>query len=170
MDKGLVHLYWGEGKGKTTAAMGLALRALGSGLRVVVVQFLKSGTSGELRPLEQLGAAVYSGKAELKFTSQMTEDERTKTRAMQTANLKSALELPCDLLILDEACAAWQLDMVDQTLLQRAVYDRPQNCEVVLTGREPADWMRRVADYSTEMRCHKHPYQQGIKARKGVEF
>lgn len=170
MDKGLVHLYWGEGKGKTTAAMGLALRALGSGQRVVVVQFLKSGTSGELGPLRQLGATVYSGKAAMKFTSQMTEAERAETRAMQTAHLQEALTMPCDLLILDEACAAWQLDLVDRALLRQAVDDRPEHCEVVLTGREPAGWMRQAADYSTEMRCHRHPYQQGIRARKGVEF
>lgn len=170
MDKGLVHLYWGEGKGKTTAAMGLALRALGHGLRVVVVQFLKSGTSGELDPLERLGAAVWSGKAGMKFVSQMTGQEQAETRAMQTAHLQSALETPCDLLILDEACAAWQMDMVDRDLLRRAVCGRPQGREVVLTGREPADWMRQAADYSTELRCHRHPYQRGVKARKGVEF
>lgn len=170
MDKGLVHLYWGEGKGKTTAAMGLALRALGCGLRVVVVQFLKSGTSGELTPLRQLGATVYSGKAGMKFAAQMTDLERMETKKMQTAHLRCALETPCDLLILDEACAAWQKDLVDRALLRQAVCERPEYREVVLTGREPADWMRQAADYSTEMRCHRHPYQQGIRARKGVEF
>lgn len=170
MDKGLVHLYWGEGKGKTTAAMGLALRALGSGLNVTLVQFLKSGQSAELEPLRRLGAKVYSGKAGTKFVSQMTQAEKADTRKLQNELLQKALARPCDLLILDEACAAWQLDMVEKELLQRTILQRPAGRETVLTGREPALWMREAADYCTEMRCVKHPYQQGIAARKGVEF
>lgn len=169
MNNGLIHLYWGEGKGKTTAAMGLALRALGRGKRVTVVQFLKEGTSGELEPLRQLGAVVYSGGCG-KFVSQMTPEEKQEANLQNTARLKNALASPCDLLILDEACAAWQRDMVDQQLLQSAVLERPADREVVLTGREPAPWMAEAAHYSTEMRCHRHPYQEGIPARAGVEF
>lgn len=170
MDEGRVHLYWGEGKGKTTAAMGLALRALGQGLSVTVVQFLKSGESGELEPLRRLGAAVFSGEGGAKFVSQMTPAERAGARARHDESLRLALERPCDLLILDEACAAWRLDMVDGALLKRAVLKRPGSREVVLTGREPADWMLAAADYSTEMRCHRHPFQQGVRARRGVEY
>ena len=102
-DLGLVHLYWGEGKGKTTAAMGLALRALGHGRKVTVVQFLKNGSSGELAPLRALGAAVYAGKTGTKFASQMTPEERAQERANQDACLARALEAPCDLVLLDEA-------------------------------------------------------------------
>lgn len=171
MHNGLVHLYWGEGKGKTTAAMGLALRALGAGQRVTVVQFLKSGASSELAPLRAAGAAVYAGKAAGgKFVFQMDEAEKAATRAIQTQNLRRALESPCDLLILDEACAACRLDMVDPALLRSAVLHRPAGREVVLTGRDPAPWMQQAADYSTEMRCHRHPYERGIAARKGVEY
>ena len=169
-DLGLVHLYWGEGKGKTTAAMGLALRALGHGRKVTVVQFLKNGSSGELAPLRALGAAVYSGKTGTKFASQMTPEERAQERANQDACLARALEAPCDLLLLDEACAAWQLGMADPDLLRRAVLERPAGREVVLTGRDPAPWMQEAADYSTEMRCHRHPYARGVQAREGVEF
>jgi len=170
MDKGLIHLYWGEGKGKTTAAMGLALRALGRGYRVTVVQFLKDGASGELESLRRLGAAVYSGKSCDKFFARMTREERQETAQQETDHLRKALEIPCDLLILDEACAAWRLDMVDRELLKRAVLERPEGREVVLTGREPAPWMLEAAHYSTEMKCHRHPYQEGISAREGVEF
>lgn len=170
MDKGLVHLYCGPGKGKTTAAMGLALRALGQGMQVTVVQFLKSGTSGELAPLRQLGANVFSGKAGTKFVSQMTVEEKKATREMQTTHLRQAMELHCDMLILDEACAAVQLQMVDEELLRQAVLDRPESREVVLTGREPAEWMLSAADYVTEMQCRRHPYDRGITARKGVEY
>lgn len=167
---GLVHLYWGEGKGKTTAAMGLALRVLGAGRKVVIVQFLKGADTGEVPLLRGLGAVVLRGKAGQKFVSQMSEEEKAASRRMQTENLRAALAQQADLLILDEACAAWQLDMVDRALLRRAVEQKPAGQELVLTGRDPADWMRDAADYSTEMRCHRHPYEKGITARKGVEF
>lgn len=170
MKQGLIHLYWGEGKGKTTAAMGLALRALGAGKSVVIVQFLKSGDSGEVPLLRRLGAEIYRGKGSPQFVSQMNEQERAKTRALQTEHLQKAMARGADLLILDEACAVWQKEMVDRALLRRAVLEKPAAQELVLTGRAPADWMREVADYSTEMRCCRHPYQQGIRARKGVEF
>ena len=101
-ERGLVHLYWGEGKGKTTAAMGLAVRALGRGMKVSIVQFLKNGDSGELAPLRELGAAVYSGGAD-KFVFQMTPEEKVQAKAAQTDNLRRALEEACGLLILDEA-------------------------------------------------------------------
>ncbi len=167
---GLVHLYWGEGKGKTTAAMGLALRSLGAGRKVVVVQFLKGGPSGEIPLLEQLGARVFRGKAGQKFTFQMTEAERAETKALQTEHLRRALALEADLLVLDEACAAWQKDLADRDLLEQAVLEKPEVQEVVLTGRNPPDWMGEAADYITEMKCHRHPFEQGIPAREGVEF
>ena len=165
---GLVHLYWGAGKGKTTAAMGLALRALGAGRRVAVVQFLKGRDSGEIPLLEGLGAQVFRGKAGTKFSFQMTGAEKAETRALQTDHLRLALD--AELLVLDEACAAWQTDLIDRDLLRAAVLDRPEGREVVLTGREPPEWMREAADYVTEMRCHRHPFEQGVPARKGVEF
>ena len=170
MELGMVHLYWGEGKGKTTAAMGLALRALGNGCRVVVVQFLKGTDTGEIPLLRQLGAEVYRGKAGQKFVFQMNDAEKAATRALQNENLRAALARPADLLVLDEACAAWELNMVDRQLLEQAVRERPAGQEIVLTGRKPAPWMEELADYSTEMHCWRHPYEKGVKARKGVEF
>ena len=164
------HLYWGDGKGKTTAAAGIALRALAAGQRVVIVQFLKSGLSGEITLLRSLGAVVYSGKAGTKFVSQMTEAEKADTRRLNNENLRRALDERCDMLILDEICAAWQLDMADRELMRSTVLNAPDSMEVIMTGRDPADWMRDAADYDTEMRCHRHPYERGIKARKGVEL
>lgn len=168
--RGLIHLYWGEGKGKTTAAIGLALRALGAGRRVVIVQFLKGRQTGEIPLLEKLGAQVFRGKVGLKFSFQMGGEERAETKTLQTENLRRALELPCDLLVLDEACAAFEKDLVDRELLRQAVLEKPAGQELVLTGRRPAEWMLEAADYSTEMRCHRHPFTQGIPAREGVEF
>ena len=170
----MIHLYCGDGKGKTTAAMGLALRAIGHGKRVAVVQFLKNGKSGELAPLKLLGAFVLS-----------------ETRHLNDENLKKALAFPCDVLILDEVCAACRLGMVDEDLLRDYVTgnrgrrdsefntasegeDIPDNLrnipEVVLTGREPAQWMLDAADYITEMKAERHPYEHGVRAREGIEF
>ena len=170
MSEGLVHLYWGDGKGKTTAAMGLALRALGQGKKVAVLQFMKDGSSGEIRMLEHLGAAVFAGKTGGGFVRRMSEEERALVRGRQDALLRTILERDDELVVLDEACAAWRMEMVDRELLMRAVQERPAWQEIVLTGREPADWMLEAADYSTEMRCDKHPLTRGIKARRGVEF
>ena len=170
MDKGLVHLYCGDGKGKTTAAMGLALRALGQGMQVVVVQFLKNGTSGELEPLRTLGATVFSGEPGAKFTFQMNAEEKAQATKENNARLAEALQQPCDLLILDEICAARNSGMLDEALAKQAVLERPQHREVVLTGRNPEAWMAEAADYITEMQPRRHPYEQGIPARKGIEF
>ena len=170
MEQGLLHLYWGDGKGKTTAAMGLALRALGCGRRVTVVQFLKGGPSGEIGPLERLGAKVYRGEAGQKFVFQMTEAEKAAARALQDANLAAALAGPADLLVLDEAGSAWELDMVDRALLKRAVLERPFGQECVLTAHAAPEWMLAAADYCTEMRCVRHPYQKGVAARRGIEY
>ena len=167
---GLVHLYYGDGKGKTTAAMGLALRALGSGKRVAVLQFLKGGQSGEIPLLEQLGAKLYRGKAGQKFVFQMNDAEKAETRALQNANLAAAMAEPADLLVLAEAGSAWELDMVDKALLQQAVLQRPAGQECVLTAHAAPQWMLDAADYVTEMKCLRHPYQKGIAARKGIEY
>ena len=170
MENGLLHLYYGDGKGKTTAAMGLALRAIGSGKRVVIVQFLKGSTSGEIPMLEQLGAQIYRGKAGQKFVFQMNDAEKAATRALQNENLQKAMAQPADLLILDEAGSAWELDMVDKDLLQQAVRARPAGQECVLTAHRPPQWMLDEADYVTEMKCRRHPYQKGVAARKGIEY
>ena len=165
----MLHLYWGNGKGKTTAAMGLALRALGHGRRVVIVQFLKDGTSGEIAPLRAAGAAVYACP-NAKFTWLMDEADKAAAREASARALGRALAEPFDLLVLDEACAALKSSILDETLLRRAVAFAKNGREVVLTGRDPAPWLQDAADYSTEMRAHRHPYADGVAAREGVEY
>lgn len=165
----MLHLYWGNGKGKTTAAMGLALRALGHGRRVVIVQFLKDGTSGEIAPLRAAGAAVYACP-NAKFTWLMYEADKAAAREASARALGQALAEPFDLLVLDEACAALKSGILDEALLRRAVAFAKNGREVVLTGRDPAPWLQDAADYSTEMRAHRHPYADGVAAREGVEY
>lgn len=171
----MIHIYHGDGKGKTTAAMGLALRALGHGWRVCVVQFLKDGTSGEVRMLATLpGSTVIACPTGGRFTFQMTAAELAAARERQEAALARARVLfesgACDLLVLDEV-----LDAVGTgTLAEASLLDAARACdgqvELVLTGRGPSPELVELADYVTEMRCEKHPYQQGVTAREGVEW
>ena len=151
----MLHLYWGDGKGKTTAAMGLALRALGHGRRVVILQFLKDGSSGEIEMLRRCGAAVYACP-NAKFTWLMTDAERAEARRTNTRTLQTILQ--------------GSNDLVEEALLREAAARAEQGAEVALTGREPAAWMQDAADYSTELRAVKHPYTRGIAAREGVEY
>ena len=120
--------------------------------------------------LEQLGATVYRGKAGQKFVFQMNDAEKAATQALQDRNLTVAMAQEADLLVLDEAGSAWELDMVDKDLLRRAVLQRPAGQECVLTAHAAPQWMLDAADYVTEMKCIRHPYQKGIAARKGVEY
>lgn len=165
----MLHIYYGDGKGKTTAAMGLALRALGHGKNVVILQFLKDGSSGEIALLRRAGAAVLACP-NAKFTWQMTDAEKHDARASNDAALQQVLAGAFDLLVLDEACAALRAGLVDEALLQAAAARGKADAEVVMTGRGPADWMTAQADYATEMRAVKHPYTQGVPAREGVEY
>ncbi|MDF3005955.1 MAG: cob(I)yrinic acid a,c-diamide adenosyltransferase [Oscillospiraceae bacterium] len=175
MEKGLVHLYYGDGKGKTTAALGLALRALGCGRRVVLVQFLKNTPCGELTALAcHDGMTVLRGKAGAHFTFAMTEEERTKTKEIHESNLTQAMGLAqkgqCDLLILDEVTDALQTGLLDEELLRQAVLKKADGLELVMTGHHAIGWLVQAADYVTEMKKCKHPFDRGIPAREGVEF
>ena len=173
------HLYWGDGKGKTTAAMGTALRALAAGWDVLVVQFLKGSTSGEITLLEQLGARIRRENPTGKFVFQMDDKEKQVTRVAADALLSSVAGERADLVILDEAVGAVAAGVLDEQLLQQTLEqwrnsESVQNDalppEIIMTGRNPAQWMHEWADYDTEMRAIKHPYEQGICAREGIEW
>jgi cob(I)alamin adenosyltransferase len=175
---GLIHLYCGDGKGKTTCAMGLALRAAGRDIPVVVAQFLKSEDSGERLALRKLpGVTLLLLPQQVTFTFRMTEEEKKEAKAQSAARLREAKGLawelgkhgPC-LLILDEICAAVSTGMIEEEEVEQLLDTRPQGLEVVLTGRNPAPGLVQRADYVTEMQMNKHPYQQGIAARRGIEY
>lgn len=165
---GYVHFYYGDGKGKTTAAMGLALRALGHALPVTVVQFLKDGGSGECAMLEKLGARVVAGKAAPGFVFSMTDVQKAATRALHDGYLEKNL-INGGLLVLDEVGDALSLGMLDQQKLL-ALLDHRGETEIVLTGHAPVDCLMARADYITEMKAHRHPYEKGIPAREGIEY
>lgn len=171
-ETGLIHLYCGDGKGKTTAAMGLCLRALGAGFTVYLMQFLKDGTSSELAALCAFsGLHLLPCPAVEKFTFQMNEEEKKTCKRNQTNALHSAVEqaVHADVLILDEVLGAISTGMLEEQALLDFLKGKPPHLEVVLTGRNPSEKLLELADYVTEMKPHKHPYERGIAARKGIE-
>ena len=173
---GLTHIYYGNGKGKTTAALGLALRAAGCGRSVVIVQFLKDWKSGELNSLELLhNVTVLRGKASGGvFVHEMSDEQKAETKSIHDKNLKTALEKEkngqCDLLVLDEAIDAYMLGVLDVELFEGLLKNKPEALELVITGHNPDARLLDLADYVTEMVKRKHPYDSGVAARRGVEF
>ncbi len=172
--KGLIHYYYGYGKGKTTAAFGLAARALGRGMRVVAVQFLKSEPSGEVDFFANIeGMTILRGKAGGKFAFQMNEEEKRQTLAIHAGHFDEALKAvaagQCDLLILDEVSDAIKLGLMGEEKLFDFLRNKPDTLEVVMTGHDAIPDFIALADYATEMRKEKHPYDRGIAARTGIE-
>ena len=169
---GLVHLYCGDGKGKTTAAAGLALRCIGAGKRVLFVQFFKDGSSSELPPLRSLGADILICSTQRGFWWNMDAQTRKEATADYTMLLREALARAGDygLLVLDEAVSACNHGAIPEEELLAFLDSRPPETEVVITGRDPSPALRERADYITEMRMRRHPYEQGVAARKGIEY
>ncbi|MBR4443167.1 MAG: cob(I)yrinic acid a,c-diamide adenosyltransferase [Clostridia bacterium] len=171
-----LHVYAGEGKGKTTAAMGLALRSLGHGNRVLVAQFMKKGNSGELAALRTFENAVTITAEPVKgFTFRMSEDELSLTRAQQTAFARRAAEKIADwqpaTVVLDELGMALALNLVDETEARRLIDAALASGETVVTGRSAPVWLAERADYLSRIMAEKHPYAaEGLPARKGVEW
>ena len=172
-DTGLLHVYWGDGKGKTTAAVGLAVRQTGQNGRVVFAQFLKNGRSGELSVLKQLeGVALCCDCTASKFVAKMTPEERAEYARRCREQLRQAFDLAQtrDMLVLDEALDACELGMLEQAELLALLDGRPAGLEVVVTGHSLPQEIARRAGYITQMQSQRHPYDRGIKARRGVEY
>jgi len=176
MSQGLTHYYFGRGKGKTTAALGLALRAAGCGKNVVIVQFLKDWKCGELGSLGYIpNISVFRGKSSGgAYVRDMSDEEKAETKNIHEHNLQKAIELvekgDCDLLILDEAADACALEVLDKGMLEKLVLEKPEQLELVVTGHGTDPLLLEKADYVTEMVKHKHPFDKGVPARRGVEF
>lgn len=173
-DRGLVHLYVGGGKGKTTAAAGLAMRYLGGGGSVLFCQFLKGRSSGELAPLERLGAEVRRADSNTKFFFQLDEAEKAASRAAHGRCLEDAAADAAagrfGLIVLDEVVDAVNCGAVEQEALLALLEKRAPGVEVVLTGRNPSPAITAAADYHTEFVCRAHPYQKGVASRPGIEY
>jgi len=174
--KGLIIVYTGPGKGKTTAALGAALRAVGQGLRVLMVQFIKgSWHYGELDAAEMLGKERFTilpmGRGFVKVGEEKPdpEDVRRVEEAWQFASQKLASG-EYDLVILDEINYAISYRMLDPEQVVQALRAKPEMVHVILTGRNAHPSITEVADLVTEMREVKHPYQKGILAQRGIDY
>jgi cob(I)alamin adenosyltransferase len=172
---GCVHIYHGDGKGKTTAAIGLAVRAAGRGLRVRILRLLKTDDSGEVNILNQIpGITVVPCGRCFGFTFRMTPEVKAEAARYYTDMLRAGLQAAqsgeCDLLIVDEYMAAAAAGLVPEQELLDFLDHRPEHLEVVLTGRAPSDDLKCRADYISEVRMEKHPYTRGLAAREGIEY
>lgn len=170
----MLHIYMGEGKGKTTAAFGLALRAAGRGRRVVVAQFLKAENSGERRSMEFVPHVLLLPLPEkIKFVFAMNAQERAECESDCIKLLRDAVTLAekkDSVLVLDELLGALETEILREEDVLACLNELSEGCEVVITGRKAPQSLLERADYITEMKPHRHPYEKGVPAREGVEF
>lgn len=172
LEEGLVHIYTGDGKGKTTAAVGLAVRCIGAGNKVLFVQFMKGMQTSEIEPLKTLGVEVIRRERIKKFIFNMTEEEKLIYKEDQNEIFFHAKE-HCnefDMIVFDEAISAMNTGMLEEEEMLRFLEKKPANLEVVLTGRDPSEKLLEYADYMSEIKAVKHPYENGISARRGIEY
>ena len=175
MELGLIHIYCGDGKGKTTAAMGLGMRAVGREKKVLLTQFLKDNETGELKSIEKLGEnfEIFKGIPVKKFFKFMSAKEQEETKKEHEERFrkitKKAIDENVDLLILDEIIAATNLELVPLDEVIVFLKNKPKGLEVILTGRNPDKKLVELADYVSEIKAVKHPYEKGINSRIGIE-
>ena len=174
---GLGRVQTGDGKGKTTAALGLAMRAWGDGLRVLILQFIKGGqTYGELNTIQTLAEAdgrICVEQCGLGFTQRgtRTEPEHQEAAARAVGKAREAIQSGAwDLIILDEINYAVKFGLIEESEVLGVLDLRPSELHLVLTGRDARPAVLERADLVTEMKMVKHPYQKGIQAQKGIEF
>ena len=170
---GLIHVYYGDGKGKTTAAVGQAIRAAGAGLNVLFFQFMKDNSSSERKVLEQIpNVTCLPGKRHVKFYNQMNSEEKAEYKRYNTRALDEIGKfcVNFDMLVLDEAVCAVDLELLSEKKLIDFLRHKPRGLEVIMTGHHVSDGIFNEADYVTEMTKVKHPYDKGRTAREGLEF
>lgn len=171
--RGLVQVYTGGGKGKTTAAIGLAMRAAGRGLRVLIVQFLKGRDTGELHSLERMAPAiriVQVGTAEFAYPDGASPQRLEMTRRGLRLARRAVRGDDYDLVVLDEALVAADLGFIEVGDLLALIHEKAPNVELVLTGRGAPEAVVAAADLVTRMEEVKHPYRRGVEARCGVDY
>ena len=175
MEKGYIQVYTGDGKGKTTAALGLAMRAVGRGLRVIMFQFLKGSGSGELETAKRLAPEFEIRRFSRpgKFAWQLTNEEKESLRQDSLRLCREVMDCMVagtyDLIILDEIMGAIHYGLLAMEEVCRLVDTKPAGVELVLTGRDAPEEIVKRADLVTEMKAVKHYLSQGVPARIGIE-
>lgn len=173
LERGLVQVYTGNGKGKTSAAFGLALRAAGRGLKVYIIQFIKGGFDyGELYTVDKLPNLTLKAFGRGEFITAKPpdkEDVRLAEQALQLAK-QTVKSGKYDVIILDEVNVALTLKLIDLEEVLKLIQNKPNHVELVLTGRNAPVQVIDASDYVTEMREVKHPYSKGYQSRKGIEY
>ncbi|MBQ8297199.1 MAG: cob(I)yrinic acid a,c-diamide adenosyltransferase [Ruminococcus sp.] len=169
------HIYCGDGKGKTTAALGLAIRAAGAGIKVHIIQFLKGTDTAELTSLEKIdNITIERCDENCPFSFMMNESQKAEISCRHNEMLRNAAALlskkKIQMLVLDEFLDAYNLGLLDRELADSVALRHYETAEIVITGRNPSDAYISEADYISEISALKHPYNRGIPARKGIEF
>lgn len=171
----MVHIYYGDGKGKTTASIGLAARAAGSRMKVLFVQFKKTEFSGERHTLSHTeNISLSFAPIDINSTYEMDNEKKAQAsvvfRKLFNDSIRTVLTQKYDMIVLDEIFSAINAKMISEGELYEFVSNAPKNLEVVLSGNTPSQKLLDLADYVTEMKKVKHPYDQGIQPRFGIEF
>lgn len=169
------HIYYGDGKSKTTAAIGLAVRAAGSKMKVLFVQFLKTEFSGERHILSHTeNVTLTFCPLELKFTFDMDDKEKAQAakifKGIFDNAVTTALTEKYDMVVLDEVFEAINAHMLSESEVYEFITNAPSSMEIVMTGHNPPQKFMDCADYITEFKKIKHPYDRGITGRIGIEF
>jgi cob(I)alamin adenosyltransferase len=171
---GLTHIICGFGKGKTTSAVGCALRARGSGMNVVFVSFMKDGTSSENELMKNAGITLLHCGKHFGFTFEMSQQEKQELTQLHNEMLRQALELAqrgkADMLVLDEFFCAYEYGLFDKAVADKIVFEKPHKTELILTGHNAEQKFIDAADYVTRLESEKHPYEKGVAARRGIEY
>lgn len=175
MQDGLIHLYYGDGKGKTTAAAGLAVRAAGAGKRVAFAQFMKSRDTGEIKSLQSIeNITIMRNEKQFPFYKKMTSAQKEEQTSIHNrildAIIKAARNQEYDLIIFDEITYPYQWELMDNEKFRDFLLSEHGRIEIVCTGRNPDAFFLECADYITEMKCIRHPYTKGVQAREGIEY
>lgn len=170
--KGCVHIYCGDGKGKTTCVMGLATRAAGSGKKVLLHQFLKENNSSERNIIDHIPKiTVVPGAKMDKFTFQMNEEERKQLHEANDAMFDELIAMVADydMIVLDECVYAMSMGLLTEDKVIDFLATKPESLEVVMSGRNPSERLMEYADYISEIKKVKHPFDQGLSSRIGIE-
>ena len=176
LKNGYVQIYTGNGKGKTTAALGLAMRAAGNEYNVFMVQFLKGSKTGEIESIKKLAPFFNIFRFEKKrgFFFTLNDEEKMELRKEVQKAFEFCVEAlkegKCDLLIMDEIMGALSNGLISEEQLLELIENKPHNIELILTGRNAPEAIINKADLVTEMKDIKHYFNEGVPSREGIEF